>query len=78
MGKLNAERFAKLSEGYEKERADLKQALRKLEKRPLQVIWLHYFGGYKFKEISQTLGITAKSASNICKSAAKKLNELLS
>ena len=60
------------------ERADLKQALRKLEKRPLQVIWLHYFGGYKFKEISQTLGITAKSASNICKSAAKKLNELLS
>ena len=27
MGKLNAERFAKLSEGYEKEQADLKQSV---------------------------------------------------
>ena len=30
MGKLNAERFAKLSEGYEKEQADLKQSVENL------------------------------------------------
>ena len=30
MGKLNAERFAKLSEGYEKEQSDLKQSVETL------------------------------------------------
>lgn len=30
MGKVNAERFAKLSEGYEKEQADLKQSVENL------------------------------------------------
>ena len=32
MGKLNAERFAKLSEGYEKEQADLKQSVENLRR----------------------------------------------
>ncbi|MEY8388316.1 DUF4368 domain-containing protein [Oscillospiraceae bacterium 38-13] len=32
MGKLNAERFAKLSEGYEKEQTDLKQSVENLQR----------------------------------------------
>jgi len=56
---------------------DVQNALEKLKPRDRAVVYLHYYEGYSYQEISKIIGLKEGSVRSVAKRAREEMKELL-